>query len=175
MEKTRKKRGDERGSTLFEAAAALVIMLLIFVALLQIYQWCVTGIFCQYASFYASKGMTLGYRLNLVRRGARVAAIAISGDSAGSTSGRETDDARNYMSYGDASGVWYRYWYPQRNGEPELYLHGRYGEDSITTAVTMLNQPLIRPELGRVLGITSNPEPTASTQGFNYSALYLEE
>jgi len=170
----KRKKRRMQGAVLVESMAVICALFFAFVCMLQIYHWTIHRLVCQYASFYAAKGMTLGYRVNLVRRSTRVAAIAASGDSMGTTSGDERIDALNYMQNGDASGVWYANWYPQDTHDPEIYLSGQYGDDFITGNVVLFNSPLIWDGLGRLLGITENPNPVATTKGYNYSRLFLE-
>ena len=106
MKKNPQKSEYESGSTTVEAVTAVLILTLVLFGMLQIYHWCMTRQFCQYAAFYACKSMALGFQPDLAMRAARVAAINISGQSDG-----EGDDdeaaAKKYMTYGDASGVRY--------------------------------------------------------------------
>ena len=169
------RRLIRRRATLFEAVAAICLLFFIFLAMLQVYQWCVGRIFCQYAAFHASKSVSLGYRINLALRCARVAAIPISGAVRGRSSGDERRDARNYMVYGDGSGVRYDYWYPQRSGDPELDLNGRIDGAVNSTTIRIRNAPLLHPNLGKILGVAQNPEPRGQVKMYNYSAIYLEE
>lgn len=169
------RRLIRRRATLFEAMAALCLLFFIFLALLQIYQWSLERLFCHYSAFHASKAMALGYRINLALRGARVAAIPISGMRRGSTSGDEKEDAEAYMTRGDASGVWYDYWYPQQNGAPEIELYGGRGDSLNTTVITLKNAPLLNHNLGRLFGIAENPEPRGSVPMYDYSEIFLED
>jgi len=171
----KRQKQQMRGAVLVESMAVICALFFAFLCMLQIYHWAVNRLVCQYSSFYAAKGMTLGYRLNLVRRSARVAAIVASGDSMGNTSGDERADALNYMLNGDASGVWYANWYPQGNDDPEIYLCGDYGDNFISSSVILFNSPLIWPGLEKFLGIAENPIPNATTKGFDHSKLFLED
>ena len=173
--KTHRKTGRECGASMFEAMVALCFMCFVFFALLQIYQWCTAKIFCRYSAYYGAKGKSLGYKTNLALRAARVAAIPVSGQSAGFRGYSELDDAQNYMASGDASGVWYRYWYPQRASEPEIDFWGNYEGDNVNATVTLKRAPLLSPAIGRWMGITENPEPAGSSSFYNYSKIYLED
>ena len=75
----------------------------------------------------------------------------------------------------DGSGVRYDYWYPQRNGDPELDLNGRIDGAVNSTTIRIRNAPLLDPNLGKLLGIARNPEPQGRVRMYNYSAIYLEE
>ncbi len=125
--------------------------------------------------------MALGYQFTIARRAARVAAIAISGAPCGNakvtTIAAERDAAERYMNLGDASGVWYQYWYPRSISEPQLMLSGSYdnGNNTISTTVRLQNAPLISANLAAPLGISNNPEPSDKVNSYNYSTLFLEE
>ena len=168
-------RRRQRGASMLEGMIALCFMCFIFFALLQVYQWCAARIFTRYSAYYGAKGRALGYKTNIMLRAARVAAIPVSGPSAGRTMRRELDGAVLYMRTGDASGVWYRYWYPQTGEEPELRLRGYHEGDNIHVTVKLANAPLISPVLGKVLGIAENPEPAGSSRFYDHGAAYLEE
>ena len=175
--KTRKERGSgrERGASMLEGMIALCFMCFVFFALLQVYQWCAAQIFTRYSAYYGAKARALGYKTNLLLRAARVAAIPVSGPSAGRQMQREFDGASQYMQTGDASGVWYRYWYPQTSSDPELRLRGRHEGRNVLVTVKLANAPLISPVLGKVLCIAENPEPAGSSRFYDYAATYLEE
>ena len=103
-------RNGERGATLVESMLAICFLFFLFFALLQVYHWCLQTVFCQYSAFYGSKGIALGYQPSLAMRGARIAAIAISGRELSHQTGSEEERARAYMTQGDNSGVVYEYW-----------------------------------------------------------------
>ena len=171
----KKKHIRERGASIFEAMAALCFLCLFFFALLQIYQWCAAKLFCRYSSYYGAKGRALGYKTNLALRAARVAAIPVSGPSQGVRSYSELKDASQYMTHGDASGVRYRYWHPQRSSDTELRLGGVHEGDNVKVTVSLVNMPLIAPHLGKLLGISENPDPKGTSGFYNHSAVYLED
>ena len=116
-------RRRRRGASMLETMMVLCIMLFLFFSLFQVYSWVVAKIFCNYSAYYGGKGMALGYRLAIARRAARVAAIGISGcardQAAVTTVDAERDAAQLYMTKGDASGVWYDYWYPRTGDDPQ--------------------------------------------------------
>lgn len=170
-----------RGASMLETMMVLCIMLFLFFSLFQVYSWVVAKIFCNYSAYYGGKGMALGYRLAIARRAARVAAIGISGrardQAAVTTVDAERDAAQLYMTKGDASSVWYDYWYPRTGDDPQLMLGGRFnsGDNSVSTTVRLENAPLISPRLAIPLGISRNPDPGDTVSTYNHSALYLEE
>ena len=166
---------NERGSTTVEAVAALVILFLILFAMLQIGQWCMNSQFCQYSAYYASKGLSLGYRPNFALRAARVAAINISGKSE-STVGSDENAATRYMQYGDASGVRYDYWHRTNANDPVLALSGNSSGQDVHSTVKLENAPLLDKNiLSSMISLRENPEPSGTVYSRNYSALYMEE
>jgi len=122
--------------------AALLVLCLLFFALLQIFYWCLQTQFCEYSAFYASKSVALGYRQNFCLRASRVAAIGASGPRRGRTNLSETAGAELYMTDGDASGVYYDYWYPQSADDPELKFYGNDG-DMASATILIKNAPLL--------------------------------
>ena len=168
-------RAGERGSSLLEAMAAICILFLVFFMLLQINRWSLAHFFCQYAAFYGAKGMSLGYDPQFPLRGARVAGISISGANIGSAGDTESA-AQHYLTNGDASGVAYRYWHPQRNSDPWFEVSGdRSPDQRAECTVQIRNQPLLAPTTAPLLGIGENPIPRAKVSTWNWSRLYLEE
>ena len=171
----KKKYCKENGASMFEAMVALCFLCFFFFSLLQIYQWCNAKIFTRYSSYYGAKGRALGYKQNLMLRAARVAAIPVSGPSSGFSGASELQDASDYMQKGDASGVWYRYWYPQKDSDTELRLRGSHQGDNIHVNVRLVNNPLIAPEVGKLMGISENPEPAGDSYFYDYSSVFLEK
>ncbi len=179
MRRTGKRtdRSRERGAAIFESMAALLVLCLLFFALLQIFSWCLQVQFCEYSAFYGSKSVALGYRPNFCLRAARVAAIGASGPRRGRTDLTETAGAELYMTDGDASGVYYDYWYPQRADAPELILTAGTG-DMASSTIQLKNSPLLDSIFARFTGfflIDKTPEPSASISTYNYSKLFMEE
>lgn len=175
MKKAAKHPVRENGSTTFEALAAIIILCLVLFGMLQIYHWCMTRQFCQYAAFYACKSLALGFKPDLAMRAARVSAIAISGESTGSGDNDE-EAAKNYMSYGDGSGVRYEYWHGKtRENSPSLYVQLKYGEPDVHGAkVVMENTPLVAPGVAKLFFIAKPPNPHATVESYNYSKELME-
>lgn len=171
------KRRRERGAAIFESMAALLVLCLLFFALLQIFAWCLQVQFCEYSAFYGAKSVALGYRQNFCLRASRVAAIGASGSRRGRTDISETAGAELYMTDGDASGVYYDYWYPQKADAPELTFSGNDGEMASST-IQIENAPLLDSIFAKFAGfflIDKTPEPSASISTYNYSKLFMEE
>lgn len=173
----RRRIRRQRGAAMFESMAALLVLCLLFFAMLQIFQWCLQTMFCEYSAFYGSKSVALGYRPNFCLRATRVAAIGASGPRMGRTDITETAGAELYMTEGDASGVYYKYWYPQRSSDPELTLSAGTG-DMASATIQLENAPLLSSIFARFTGlflIDKTPEPSATISTYNYSKLFMEE
>ena len=168
-----RKRG-ESGAVIFEAVLAICIMMMFFFALMQIYKWAQTELFCNYSVFYGAKAVSLGYRPNIALRAARVAAIPVSG-SAGAGKYDEEVYAASYLQHGDASGIHYAYWHPQGPEDPCLLVgSSSLDAESITCKTELLNMPLLNQAVAKIFGITRNPEPKAEGKVWNYSRLFLQ-
>ena len=168
------KRRSESGAVIFEAVLAICIMMMFFFALMQIYKWAQTELFCNYSVFYAAKAASLGYRPNIALRAGRVAAIPVSG-SAGAGRYDEEVYAASYLQNGDASGVHYAYWHPQSEEDPCLLIgSSSLDGETITCKTELRNMPLLNQAIAKVFGITQNPEPKAEGQVWNYSRLFLQ-
>ncbi len=163
---------------MLETVIAMAVLLLAFFGMLQIYFWAVTRLFCEYSAFYASKGVSLGYKYNLVLRSARVAAAGISGPARNSSRPSRNSDEyellQSYMTKGDASGVWYKYWAGNTDAEPILRVSGPLPDDEAVSTVRLKNAPLLSPNFAKLLSIAENPEPAATVRTYNYSKLFLE-
>lgn len=179
----RPRKHGERGATIFEAVVVICILFLAFFGLLQIYQWCIDQLFCQYSAFYTARGVALGYRPNMVLRGARVAAIGISGAQTGGRRAAsiyaEEENAERYMQKGDTSGVRYAYWDQNSSrSNPYLYMVGTWsssGSGAAAGKVRLENAPLLSENLAKPLSIKRNPEPEATVRYWNFSSVFLED
>ena len=175
MKYRQKNFQQQQGSVIFEAVLAICVLLLIFFALLQVYRWAAAELFCHYSVFYAAKAASLGYKSNIGLRAARVAAIAVSGGRS-STDADEESQAENYMRNGDASGLAYPYWHPQRASDPCLTVAStRLTGETIECLTRIDNMPLVHEVLGRIFNIRRNPEPQGTARAYNFSRLYLQE
>ena len=173
-----RNRRRQRGAAMLETVLATAVLLLAFFGMIQLYSWMVSQLFCEYAAFYASKGVALGYNYKLAHRAARVAAAAISGPNRSSGDGYGGDEYRRlsrYMTDGDASGVWYEYWAADSSAtDPELRLYGSLPDDEAVSTVRLENAPLLAPNIAGLFGVCHNPSPEATVTTYNYSKLYLE-
>lgn len=168
-------RFNENGSVIFETVMTICILFFILFAFLQIYHWSVEKMYCQYAAFYASKSMALGYKPNLAMRAARVAAIGISGRNIGKKYEDVKTEAEHYMIYGDGSAVRYQRWFPEHNGAPHLVLHGNYRNQGVYSEIRMKNGNLLHESFNAIFNLKHNFEPAAIVDSYNYSSEYLEE
>ena len=170
--------------SMFEAVMALCILFLLFFGLLQIAEWSINTVFCQYSAFYASKGMALGYKERISLRAARVASIGIAGPAisqGGNNRDSDYERAQNYMLHGDASGVWYQYWGniynrkgPQIKLNKSVQNYPDLEDPAIRGHVFISNAVLLHDGLNFLLGIRKNPEPKAVVTSVN-NAIYLED
>ena len=176
MKKRSKKFRFESGSTTVEAVTAVMILALILFGMLQIYHWCMTKQFCQYAAFYASKSLSLGFQQEFAMRAARVAAIGIAGKSVGEGDDNE-ESAENYMVYGDGSGVQYEYWHPRtEENTPTISVYAGFAELGLQSAkVKMENAPILAPAIAKMFFITKPPSPEATVTTRDYANELLEE
>lgn len=164
---------QQRGSVIFESVLAICVLMLTFFALFQIYRWAMAELFCHYSVYYGAKGAALGYKKNIALRGARVAAIAISGGRS-STDVDEESRAESYMRNGDGAGIAYPYWHPQSASDPCLLVAStRLGNETVECLTRLENMPLVHEVLGKIFGITRNPSPQAEVKTYNYSNTYL--
>ena len=177
--------------TMVESVMVICVLFLFFFGLLQIMEWFYGFIFCQYSAYYASKGMALGYQDYVTLRAARVAAISISGPPRGNVSSERVTDydrAENYMTHGDASGVWYQFWgnINNRSGTQLKITRTRnrnLDPHEISGRVFLNNSLLIHSQdpddkihyrdLKTLLGIPEYKDPAARVETIDY-AHYLE-
>lgn len=168
-----KRRKASSGVSIVESMFAICIMCLLFFALLQIWTWCNTRLFCRYGAYYAAKAKSTGFNNAMVLRAARVAAIPVSGPSRNNDS--DYNNATAYMRYGDSSGVSYQYWHPTAAGNPELQVRGYFNRDDLQANVRMRFMTLLDKSLGKIFGISSAPYPQANVKMYNYADTYLED
>lgn len=170
-----KKRKNQTGSSLLESMIALILMCLIFFGALQLFQWAMARMFCDYASFYAAKAYSLGYAYRTINKAARVAAIPISGRDEYSILKLPrktlTNRLRLYMASGNA-GVDFPYW-DSSGKDPQLkiYLSENVENNHLTGRVTLQNAPYLSEGLGKFLRITQKTvNPSGYTQIINHSS-----
>lgn len=148
----------QKGSTILETMLCIAILMMVFFGLIQIFNFAIANMICEYSAFYAAKSHALGYTPAITRRAARTAAMAASGRDYSAvklgpyTSRREmreklSERARDYMQF-DRAGVYrinYEYWTEQELGgteTPFLAAHVSSSEKTVNAAVTIYNKPM---------------------------------
>lgn len=175
---------NQRGSTIVESMMCIMLLCLVFFGLLQIFQWSVAKMLCEYSSFYATKGRALGYANSIILRGAQIAATGASGQDNSQTPApapftrqelsSRAEDYMLYSSYG-TYGVNYEYWDPADTNTPMLEInHWSFG-DFAGARVWINNMPLLSPALSPFTGGAENADiPAGESAMFDHSQLYLE-
>jgi hypothetical protein len=112
---------NQRGSTIVESMVCMLLLCLVLFSLLQVFNWSLAKIICQFSSFYAAKGRGLGYAYYPIESACRARAIPVSGkdtlntEPSPSTYGYRDimqEKIRSYM--GTPSTLNYEYW----SGDP---------------------------------------------------------
>lgn len=142
MKVCNRKKKNESGASMLETMIALTLMCLIFFGALQLWQWAMAKMFCNYAAFYAGKAYSLGYSVRTINKAARIAAIPVSGpdDDKILKLDKKTLETRlrTYMASGNA-GVDFPYW-DAKGKDPNLKVsHPTDGAGFIT--VKLENAP----------------------------------
>ena len=155
---------NQRGATIVESMVCLLLLCLVLFGLLQIFQWTMAKMVCEYSSFYAAKARAYGFADTIIVNAARVAAIAASGQDTGSDKEPLQDQyrgangsinldayrrqlalrAQNYMVNSDST-INYEYWvYGAGSTTPVLYIPlGSNMTPTITATVSVLNMPCL--------------------------------
>lgn len=161
---------------MLESMIALILMCLIFFGAMQLWQWAMARMFCDYSSFYAAKAYSLGYVRRTIDKAARIAAIPISGKDEYGILKLDRQDLtarlRLYMATGNA-GVDFPYW-DVGNNQTNLSVH-----PSRKSQVTLQRAPYISPELSdgfrNFLHISDKAvNPNGSTQTVIYCDDWME-
>jgi len=189
---------NQRGATIVESMICMLLLCMVLFGLLQIFQWTMAKMVCEYSSFYAAKARSVGFSDTLSVKFARVAAIAASGQDTGSDKEPLQDKfrgangaidvngyqqqlaarAQKYMIYPDSS-INYEYWrdFPINNSTtPELQIDpGDKLASTITAYVSVLNMPLLDKGIAMfVNGAQSVNIPAGTSQMYNHSLNYLD-
>ena len=188
---------NQRGATIVESMICMLLLCMVLFGLLQIFQWTMAKMVCEYSSFYAAKGSAYGFADTIVVNGARVAAIAASGQDTGSDKEPLQDKfrvgngvidiaayrkqlairAQNYMvnSY---STINYEYWnYGQTSStSPVLYIPIINNmAPTVTATVSVLNMPLLDKGVAMfVNGVQNVDIPAGTSQMYNHAQNYLD-
>ena len=154
MKNNRRKIKKQSGVSMLESLIALMMMCLIFFGSLQLFQWALAKLFCNYSAFYAGKAYSLGYSVRTINKAARIAAIPISGpdDDDLLKLDKKTLETRlrTYMASGNA-GVKFPYWDAVGN-DPDLEV-GHPVDGSGFVEVSLRNAPYFSDGLKRFLNI----------------------
>jgi hypothetical protein len=108
---------NQRGSTIVESMVCMLLLCLVLFSLLQVFNWSLAKIICQFSSFYAAKGRGLGYAYYPIETACRARAIPVSGKDTLNVEPSPSDPGfrdimqgkvRDYM--GMPSSLNYEYW-----------------------------------------------------------------
>ena len=181
---------NQRGATIVESMVCMLLLCGGLFLLLQVFQWTMAKMICEYSSFYATKASSYGFDDTIVVNAARVAATAASGKDTGTdkeplqSQYGNLDDyrrqlairAQNYMVHSDTN-INYEYWvYGASSTTPVLYvpLHDLDNNMTPTTTVnvSILNMPFLVPALNNVGSEVNIPAGTSSM--YNHALNYLD-
>lgn len=182
---------NQRGATIVESMVCMVLLCMVLFALLQIFQWTMAKMVCEYSSFYAAKASAYGFADTIVENAARVAATAASGQDTGSDKeplqyqcSDVTDyrrklaiRAQNYMVNSDTT-IDYAYWRTgQAAGNSALLDIPLINNMSptITATVRVLNMPLLDPGVSAFINnIKTVDIPAGTSNMYNHAQNYLD-
>ncbi|MBR2723151.1 MAG: pilus assembly protein [Lentisphaeria bacterium] len=145
-----RQKNRQAGASMVETMIALMVICFIFFATLQIFQWAMARMFCNYAAFYAGKAHSLGYARSFQEKAANIAAIPISGKDEYNIldNDRKTleNDLRLYMSTRYPK-VDFSYWPKSYNhSKGDTYLDVSVNSQTNVATVTLRNAPYISQE-----------------------------
>lgn len=182
---------NQRGATIVESMVCMVLLCLVLFALLQIFQWTMAKMVCEYSSFYAAKARAVGFADTLVIKFARVAAIAASGQDTGTDKEplqsqysnldeyrrQLTVRAQNYMQPSNST-INYEYWPDGRTiggTTPVLYIDAPVdGNNTVNASVYIRNMSLLDPGVSAFINNVKNVDiPPGTSNMYNHSNLYL--
>lgn len=176
----------ERGSTILETLLCIGILMIVFFGLIQVFNFAVANMICEYSAFYAAKSHALGYTPSITRRAARVAAMPASGrdlsairtgtyDSSAVLRRRLSDRARDYMQF-DRAGTYhinYEYWLDQELGgsAPFLSVGAGTNEKTVSSTVAIYNKPMF--DFLRMTRSSARRISSSRVEMINHSRNYL--
>lgn len=181
------RRHGEYGGTIVESFFCILIICLILFGLLQIFQWSVAKMLCEYSSFYAVKGQSLGYNPGIVTRAARVALTGASGEDQSNVPVlppyRQWDlseRAADYMMYSNNGiyGVDFEYWDPPSRTSTTPYVSVSYWDNDSGFSgarVSLENMPLMDSSFANFVFVESVDIPDATAAMYNHSQHYLAD
>lgn len=183
---TRRRR--QRGSSMLESIMCILLLFFVFACMLQLYQWISRQMILDYAAFYGTKALALGYAGENCRKAVRLAAAGASGPDI-STGGNRVPisnqsrdrlrlQAERYMTMGEGSGVNYQYWTDSGGANRGMLRISLNPYDEMVRCRAVLEDPeMIVPSMNRVMMVATGgvPEAEGNLQMYNYSALWLDE
>ncbi len=189
--KQRKSSSKEKGSSMLEGLFVICFLMFVFLAMLQVFQWAARQMISEYASFYGTKALALGYAAENCRKAIRVAAMGMSGkdmsDSniripVSNTNARELlqIQAARYMTRGIGSGIDFEYWGSQRNSEAYLSFGMNPFRNPVISELRLRNAPLLVPAMAKVLNLSPAgdarvPEAASENYMYNYASVFLKK
>jgi len=187
---------NQRGATIVESMICMLLLCMVLFGLLQIFQWTMAKMVCEYSSFYAAKASAYGFADVIVENAGRVAAIAASGQDTGSDKEPLQDKfrvgngviditayrkqlairAQNYMVNSNST-INYEYWnYNQTGTTPVLSIPIINNmAPTVTATVSVLNMPLMDKGMAMfVNGVQNVNIPAGTSQMYNHAINYLD-
>ncbi len=187
---------NQRGATIVESMVCMLLLCMTLFVLLQVFQWVMAKMVCEYSSFYAAKARAYGFEDTIIVNAARVAAIAASGQDTGSDKEPLQDQyrgadgsinldgyrrqlairAQNYMVNSDTT-INYEYWvYGASSTTPVLHIPlGDNMTPTITATVSILNMPLLNKDMSAFIDNVKKVDiPSGTSDMYNHALNFLD-
>ena len=176
----------ERGSAILESLLCIGILMIVFFGLIQVFNFAVANMICEYSAFYAVKAHSLGYTPSITRRAARTAGMPASGRDLSTTRTGTGGSpaalrrllsarARDYMQFDRAGayGINYEYWLDQELGgsAPFLSVGVRTNEKIVNSTVSIYNKPMF--DFQRMTRSSARRIGSSRVEMINHSRNYL--
>lgn len=187
------RRSGQRGSSMLESLFAMCFLLFLCFSMVELFLMIGRQMAVDYASFYGSKALALGYAAENCRKAVRVAGIPASGQdvstefrvplspSSAGVRDQLRQQAAHYMSLGPASGVDYEYWHTTGANEPRYAISLNPHEDSVRCVARLQDPPFLIEAMRKLMSLTAEcsggkpPEPVGEARMFNYSKRWMDE
>lgn len=189
------RRSRQRGSAMLESVFGMCFLLFLCFSLVELFMMIGRQMAVDYASFYGSKALALGYAGENCRKAVRVAGIPASGrdvsdggfrvpmsPSSDSVRQRLRQQAAHYMSLGRPSGVEYEYWYTTGSNEPRYSIGLDPYQESVVCRARLADPPFLIEAMRTLMSLAADccgggkaPEPTGETRMYNYSKQWMDE
>ncbi len=180
---------SEKGSSMLEGLFVICFLMFVFLAMLQVFQWAARHMISEYASFYGTKALALGYAAENCRKAVRVAAMGMSGKdmsdkkiplNSGNARYDLQEQARKYMTMGIGSGIDFEYWGSQRNSEAYLSIGMTPFRNPVINELRLRKAPLLVPAMAKVLSLSPAdgarvPEAASENYMYNYASIFLKK